>query len=204
MNKRRASVGKRCLRCKIHHTLCFCEELKNYDTKTRVSIIMHHRETHLTSNTANLAKLVLNNASIYLRGLPNKAFHVDALNLSQNEMPLFLFPHENAVTLDEHFMEKYHENNFHLIIPDGTWSQAVKTYRREPGFSSILCVKLKEGPAGRYKLRKSSDTNRLSTFEAIARALSVLESNDELLIKLESHFDMMVERVVRGRTAFEN
>lgn len=207
MNKRRASVGRRCLKCKIHFTLCFCDQLKTYDTQTRISIIMHHRETHLTSNTANLAQLVLSNCQIYLRGLPEKPFSVESLNLEQSDYVknLFLFPHEGAVTLDENFLLAHPSNTkFHLIIPDGTWSQAVKTYRREPGLSEIQCVKLPLGEPGRYKLRKSSDENRLSTYEAMARAVGFLERNDELLNNLENHFDMMVERVIRGRTAFEN
>ncbi len=205
MNKRRASVGRRCIRCKIHHTLCFCDELQTYDTKkTRISIIMHHRETHLTSNTANLALLVLKQCQIYLRGLPSRPFNMSDLKLNESEMPLFLFPNEDAVDLDSEFLNKYPSQKFHLIILDGTWSQAVKTYRREPGLKDLLCVKLPPGRAGRYKLRKASDLNRLSTYEAIARAVALLENDDQLLTNLDSHFDMMVERVIRGRTAFEN
>ncbi len=165
---------------------------------------MHHRETHLTSNTANLALLVLNQCQIHLRGLPSKPFDVSDLNLNEGEMPLFLFPHEDAAILDNEFMAKYSTQKFHLIIPDGTWSQAVKTYRREPGLKDILCVKLPLGQPGRYRLRKTSDLNRLSTYEALARAVAILENDDQLLTNLDGHFDMMVERVIRGRTAFEN
>ncbi|MEA9358248.1 tRNA-uridine aminocarboxypropyltransferase [Bacteriovorax sp. PP10] len=204
MNKRRASAGKRCLRCKIHNTLCFCGKLTEVQTKTRVSIIMHHRETHLTSNTANLACLALPNCKISLRGLPDKPFSIESIGLSPDEMPLYLFPHEDAIELTPEFFEQNKDKKFHLIVPDGTWSQAVKFYRREVGLQGIQCVKLPPGVPGRYKLRKSSDENRLSTYEALARALGILE-NDELVLKeLDRMFDVMVDSVVRGRTAFEN
>ena len=204
MTKRRSSAGKRCLRCKIHFTLCFCDKIHSVDVKTRVSIIMHHRETHLTSNTANLAKLVLPNCQISLRGLPDKPFSAESLNLSPEEMPLYLFPHEDAVELTPEFMEQHKDKKIHLIVPDGTWSQAVKFYRREEGLAGIQCAKLPPGEPGRYRLRKSSDENRLSTYEAIARALGILEFDLNVQKEMEVIFDTMVESVIRGRTAFEN
>lgn len=204
MNKRRATQGKRCLRCKIHKSMCFCDVIHDIPTKSRVSIIMHHRERHLTSNTANLAKLVLPQCEISMRGLPDKPFTVDSLNLSPNEIPLYLFPHEDAIDLNAEFVEANKDKIFHLIVPDGTWSQAVKFYRREPGLSGIQCVKLPPGEPGRYRLRKSSDENRLCTYEAIARALEILEGNSKLRQEMEVIFDTMVERIIRGRTAFDN
>lgn len=204
MNKRRASAGMRCTRCKIHKTLCFCSAIHDVKTKTRVSIIMHHRETHLTSNTANLAKLVLPNCEISLRGLPDKPFTVESLKLTSDETPIYLFPHEDAIELTPDFMQDNQDKKFHLIVPDGTWSQAVKFYRREEGLTGIQCVKLPPGEPGRYRLRKSSDENRLSTYEAISRALGILEESSELQAEMESIFDTMVNSVIRGRTAFEN
>lgn len=204
MSKRRSSKGKRCSRCKIHNSLCFCEKLTEVQTKTRVSIIMHHRETHLTSNTANLACLVLPNCKISLRGLPHEPFSIQSIGLCLEEMPLYLFPHENAVELNSDFFENNKDKKFHLIIPDGTWSQAVKFYRREEGLQGIQCVKLPPGAPGRYRLRKTSDANRLSTYEALARALGILENNEKVLTELDRMFDVMVENVIRGRTAFEN
>ena len=169
---------------------------------------MHHRERYLTSNTANLTTLVLENSKICLRGLPEKPFSIDDLNLQFNDLPLFLFPHENAMELTEisvaELKDKNQNKNFHLIVPDGTWSQAVKCYRREKGLSEIMCIKLPHGEPGRYRLRKSSDAHRLSTFEAITRAVALLENDPQLLIKMNRIFDTMVERVIRGRTAFEN
>lgn len=203
MNKRRSTAGKRCLRCKINLTLCFCNDIHEVKTRSRISVIMHHRETYLTSNTANLAKLVLPQCQILLRGLPNNPFSIDSLKLTPEETPLYLFPHDDAVFLTKEFIESSPNKNFHLIVPDGTWSQAVKFYRRED-LSNIQCVKLPPGAPGKYRLRKSSDENRLSTYEAILRALAILENNEKVGSEMEEIFDTMVERIIRGRTAFEN
>ena len=165
---------------------------------------MHHRERHLTSNTANLAKLIIPGCAISQRGHPEFPFTIESLNLKADETPLYLFPHDGAIDLTSEFVAENLNAKFHLIIPDGTWSQAVKTYRREPGLAGIQCVKLPPGEPGRYRLRKSSDENRLSTYEAMARALGILEQEPDIQIKLEKIFDIMVESVIRGRTAFEN
>ena len=165
---------------------------------------MHHRETHLTSNTANLAKMVLPKCDISLRGLPDFPFSAESLKLNPSEMPIYLFPHEDAVELNQDFLDAHPDTKFHLIVPDGTWSQAVKFYRREAGLAGIQCVKIPAGEPGRYRLRKSSDENRLSTYEAITRALGILEQSPELQKEMELIFDTMVESVIRGRTAFEN
>ena len=185
-------------------TLCFCDAIHEIVTKTRISIIMHHRERYLTSNTANLAKLTLPNCEILLRGLPDKPFTTESLNITSDEIPLFLFPHQDAIELSPEFLNRFDDKQFHLIVPDGSWSQAVKFYRREKGLTGIQCVTLPPGKPGRYKLRKSSDENRLSTYEAITRALGILERSPELQNKMEAIFDTMVSNVVRGRTAFEN
>ena len=204
VSKRRASKGKRCPKCKIHNTLCFCTKLSQVQTQTRVSIIMHHRETHLTSNTANLACLALPNCKISLRGQPEQPFSIESISLCDGEMPLYLFPHEDSIELTSEFFEQNKDKNFHLIVPDGTWTQAVKFYRRESGLQGIQCVKLSAGAPGRYRLRKTSDENRLSTYEALSRALGILENDEAILTELDRMFDVMVESVIRGRTAFEN
>jgi len=163
---------------------------------------MHHRERFLTSNTANLATLVLNNCKIVLRGLPGKLFDANELGLNKSEIPLYLFPHEDAVELNDEFLSTL-SKPVHLIIPDGTWSQAVKVYRREAALSHIQCIKLPPGGPGNYRLRKSERENGVCTYEAIMRALCLIEST-ELETEMNRIFDLMVERTIKGRTAFEN
>lgn len=204
MNKRRLTASKRCPKCRINFNLCFCNVIKPIETKTRVSIIMHFRETHLTSNTATLTKLVLPKCNIFKRGVLDNPFDIKNLEITEDEMPLYLFPHEGAEELNEEFLEKYKDKNFHLIVPDGSWSQAIKFYRREKGLDQIKCVSIPSGDPGRYKLRKSNNENRLSTYEAITRALAVLEQNESLQKEMEYIFDTMVERVLSSRTSFEN
>lgn len=202
MSKRRSTHGKRCLRCRINHALCFCEHIVLHESLTRVSIIMHHREEHLTSNTAKLATMTLTNATIYPRGLPEDPFSLQKLHLEDQVLALYLFPDEDAEILDQTFLEK-NPGPYHLIIPDGTWNQAKKVRRREPGLSEIKCVKLADSVKGEYKLRRGVRDDGVCTFEAIAYALEILE-NSELSIDLLRQFRLMNDRVAKSRSAFEN
>jgi DTW domain-containing protein YfiP len=202
MSKRRSTHGKRCLRCRINLALCFCEHIVLHETMTRVSIIMHHREEHLTSNTAKLATMTLKNATIFPRGLPIDPFSLQKLNLETGVLPLYLFPDEDALILDEQFLET-HPGPYHLIIPDGTWSQAKKVRRREPGLAELKCVKLNDDVKGEYKLRRGVRTDGVCTFEAIAYALEILE-NKEVSEDLLRQFRIMNNRVAKSRSAFDN
>jgi DTW domain-containing protein YfiP len=176
--------------------------LNLHPTTTKVSIIMHHREKHLTSNTAKLALLTLENAKIFERGLPESPFSLEQLNLDDKSTPLYLFPDEDAEVLDGNFLI-YNPGPYHLIIPDGTWNQAKKVRRRVSGLSEIKCVKLSDEVIGEYKLRRGVREDGVCTFEAIAYALKILE-NEKLFEELVKIFRIMNSRVAKSRSAFEN
>lgn len=201
MSKRRSDPEKKCPKCRIHKLLCFCSEITHIDNHHRVSIIMHHREDHLTTNTATLIQLVLNNSQIARRGLPEKPFKLEDLNITSDETPLFLFPHEDAIELNQDFLEKNKDKKFHLIVPDGTWNQAKKVYRREPTLAHIPCVKLPPVPASQYYLRKTPRADGVCTFEAIMYAMGIIESKETERL-MQKTFQIMVERFLKSRTSF--
>ena len=210
MSQRRSTHGVRCTRCKINVKLCFCSELRKLPSKTKISFVMHHREEHLTSNTVNLALMTMENAEIHLRGLPDKPFKVSDLKVDEEKfIPLFLFPEDDAIELNPENLKQLNPKNLpiQLIIPDGTWSQAKKVYRRDFVLLNdtnhrIPAVKLPMGIEGKYLLRKSPRENGLSTFEACAWALEIIENNKELSKELLQMFSIMVERMVKTRRNF--
>lgn len=201
MSKRRSTEQKRCLRCRIHQTLCFCEFLKPIENKNRVSIIMHHREEHLTSNTATLAQKILTNSDLFLRGLPEAPFQFESLKCQADTQILYLYPHDEAVDLNS--INFSLDKKFHLIVPDGSWTQARKVYKRENLSDKVICVKLPTGLISEYHLRKTHIESGLSTYEAIAHALGIIESTD-IKNNMMEIFRVMVERVIKSRTSFHN
>lgn len=168
--------------------------------ETKVSIVMHVRELKLTSNTAYFTKLLYpEQTHMLIRGAMDFKFDpAEAIDpVRQN---LFLYPDENAQVLDDDFKKKY-PGPYNLIVPDGSWSQASKVYRREPLFHNIPTVKLPEGIEGDYQLRQSQSANQVCTLEAIAYALGALES-PVIQKHMLDFFKVFVDRVMMSRFDF--
>lgn len=198
MSQRRAGHVNRCLTCRVNTHFCVCDFIKPFQIQTNVSLIVHVRELKLTSNTAQFAqKMMPDNAHIVIRGRMNETFSA-APTLERPGLPLFLYPHEDALELNAHFKEKF-PGPYHLIIPDGNWQQARKVRQREEGFTSLPAVKLPPGIISEYGLRKAIHPEWVSTYEAMAHALGILEGN-ETRENLMDFFRIWVKRTQQARS----
>lgn len=199
----------RCEECSIFKPLCVCALSPRLDLKTRVLILMHIREIPLTTNTARLAKLALLNSEIRLRGeRPGEAPPLDCTDLTReagsSETParpaLVLFPSEDARELTPEFARELKEGGATpvLVVPDGNWKQCSKFARRVPGLEALPRVKLPPGPPSEYVLRKEPRPECVSTYEAIARALGILEGA-EVERRLMEYFRLKQDRLLWAR-----
>ncbi|HEY5921282.1 MAG TPA: DTW domain-containing protein, partial [Kofleriaceae bacterium] len=80
-----------------------------------------------------------------------------------------------------------------LIVLDATWSQARRMYRKLDVLRGLPLLRLPDEEMPRARLRESPGPGRVSTIEAIARALRLLEG-DEAAIALEDLFAVAVRR----------
>ncbi len=202
MSRRRSTSESRCPRCRINLALCFCDQLTPVPTRTRVLFLMHHREKHLTSNTATQAHNILPNSLLKMRGLPDQECSLEEV-LDPNYQALLLYPDEDAVELNAQFVLP--DRPILLVVPDGTWRQAKKFRRREPLLAKLPCVKLPVGLPSEYALRKQHMEGGLSTYEATVRALGVLEGTvdgPQLQARMESVFREMSRRFLVARHCF--
>jgi DTW domain-containing protein YfiP len=169
MRARRLELARirRCPDCCLHRSLCLCALIPQVSTRTRVVLVMHQLELNKPTNTGRLAVRCLPNSEVLVRG--RAADH--RAPFAFPGLPLLLFPHAGAEPL-----ERWRESDrpVTLIVPDGTWRQAARVRRRVPGLDAVPCVALPAGASG-YRLRHAVRPGRLSTMEAIARALGVLE-----------------------------
>jgi len=184
----------------MRQELCICPAVEDFrkrlQPQTRVSVLMHHREEHLTTNTAQLAAQLLPNCEVFIRGKPDAALDPSQI-LRPGETPLLLYPSENAQVLTREFVQGL-KAPFCLIVPDGSWRQASKVAKREAFLADIPRVVLKADAPTRYRLRREPKTEGLATFEAIARALGVLEG-PKVREEMEKVFELMVNRTMRSR-----
>jgi DTW domain-containing protein YfiP len=177
---------------------CLCDLVPRVETRTRVLVVLHHAETQKPSNTGRLALRCLPNSGAVVRGAPEQPAAAPALNWAEHGDPVVLFPHPDARPLVEYCGGP---RPVTLIVPDGTWRQAQRVRRRVAGLGEVPCAFVTRDAPSEYRLRRTLDARRLSTMEAIAEALGLLEgprgpAARELLLEI---FQVMVDRSLRGR-----
>jgi DTW domain-containing protein YfiP len=79
-----------------------------------------------------------------------------------------------------------------LVVPDGSWRQARRIIQRIPRLDQLPRMSVPPAPEKR-RLRRPPHEEGLSTLEAIARALAVLEG-EAVAEPLEALYDLVVER----------
>lgn len=180
----------------MHRSDCSCAFFSRVETRTRVIVVVHHTDERKPSNTGRVATSVLSNSEIVLRGHP--AHEPEQLSFEPDEQPLVLFPYDDAVPIESFASSS---RRIALVVPDGSWRQASKVRNRVAELRHVPCVSLPCGAPSRYRLRTESHVGRLSTIEAIARALAILEGADgaRAATALDCALDDLVERVLRTR-----
>lgn len=180
----------------MHLALCLCAQIPQLDLVTRVVLIMHHREVSKTTATGPLALRALKGSSLCVHGEPGNVLDLSAEHVSERRV-LLLFPRDDAKLLTPALLAE-DARPVTLLVPDGNWRQASRAARRIPGLAQAECVVLSGGAPTRYRLRHEPKTDGLATFEAIARALGVLESA-AVQQQLEALFERMVAATLSTR-----
>jgi DTW domain-containing protein YfiP/DNA-binding transcriptional regulator GbsR (MarR family) len=162
---------------------------------------MHFRELSLTSNTARLAEIAIRDCEIRVRGRRDRPVDAHDLVGDPRSLPLLLYPSEDAAELGPEHSERARRlgRRIVLLVPDGNWRQGGKAARRTPGLADVECVKLPPGPPSEYgPLRTAPRPECVSTFEAIARSLGILEGK-EVEDRLMGYFRVKLDRTLWAR-----
>ncbi len=179
----------RCPRCALHQPLCLCDAIEPLDTATRVVVVVHGKEAARTSNSGRLVPMTLRRGELHQRDPRTGALDLDLAD--DDRRAVLLYPMATEVLAPG-------PRRLTLVVPDGNWSQARKMARRVPGLAALPRVCLPPGEPSRFRLRSHPDPRRVSTFEAVARALGVLEG-PEVEARLLEVFDRFVERTLWTR-----
>jgi DTW domain-containing protein len=180
----------------MHVDACVCDAAPRLDLRTRLLLIMHRGEVAKSTATGNLAMMALVNSELRIHGDKDAPLDLRDLDHSARRV-LLLFPAETATPLTAEFVAR-DPRPVTLVVPDGSWRQARKFGRRIPGLDRAEQVTLPPGPPSRYRLRAETRECGLATFEAISRALAVLEGPD-VQTQLDALFHLMVERTLASR-----
>lgn len=176
---------------------CLCAEIPNLFTRTRLLLIMHHREKDSPSNTGRLAAQCLENSAVLIRGDQEQSGSAGP-HLQSGGQAVVLFPAPEATPLSPELVASW-GGPVTLVVPDGNWRQASKMRRRDDALATLPIVGLPLGGGpSRYRVRKDTKEGGLATIEAIARAFGVLEG-PHIQLAMEAIFEKMMLRAMTAR-----
>ena len=170
----------RCERCLLQRWLCLCAAIPTIATRTRIVIVRHHTERWRSSNSGRLAHLALPNSELVEHGGTG-----GPAVLALGDAWL-LFPEGTPV-------ERVETPPSQLVVLDATWSQARRMFRKLSALRGLPILRLPETAMPVARMRESPGEGRVSTIEAIARALRLFEG-DAVATPLEALFALAVER----------
>jgi len=178
-----------CWECRRPMRVCYCASVQSIDTRTRVVILQHPRESDVPINTARIAELCLSNSTLHVGLDFARDATLQAALSDPDAPPVLLYPSEGAkdLALDAPV------GRVTLVVIDGTWWQASKLFKLNPFLQALPRYGLAPSEESRYRIRREPAAHCLSTIEALEAALAVLESQPGGFPELLKPFDAMVE-----------
>jgi DTW domain-containing protein len=178
-----------CPRCRRPASVCYCRSVVPIDTRTRVVLLQHPRESNVAIGTARMARLCLTNAELHV-GVDWGDSPVLARAQADPTRPaVLLYPGEGArdVTRDPP------PGPVTLIVVDGTWTQARQVVARNPVLRALPRYAFTPPAPSEYRIRREPDPAWVSTIEALMHVLGVLEGDPERFRVLLDPFRTMVD-----------
>jgi DTW domain-containing protein len=176
-----------CTGCRLRRGECVCGHAPRLCISTRLILIIHSKEWRKTTNTGHFARLAVQDAEVRLHGSPKR--QVSSAGIEAAASTLVLFPGRGANPLSLDYIALL-PRPLTLLVPDGNWNQAQHMMRRLPMLRQARPVCLAGSALDLSGLRRNHCDGRMSTFEAIAQALGILEGHEtkDHLLKFFDHF----------------
>jgi len=203
-----------CKRCARPLSHCLCEHVCAVSNGTRVLILQHPDEARHPLNTARLALLGLKHAELWV----GESFPQLDARLREADRALLLFPDTKEAPVagtrspdprkpscpdlqqprsPDPLQPDSAPRHVLLIVPDGTWRKAGRIVNANPALQSLPRLSLQTNQASRYIVRKASKPDALSTIEAIACALELLEPGQDFQALL-APFHTLVQQQIQA------
>jgi DTW domain-containing protein len=191
-----ATINGGCETCGASATACLCDVVPRIDLRTKVCLVIHHRELSRSSNTGLLAIRALVNSEVRVRGEHREALDLQDLLTKQYRSFLF-YPSADAIELNQALVIR-EATPIQLLVPDGTWRQARKIHSRHPELRDLPRVKISTPNNSIYQLRAQSKPERMPTLQAIAHGLGIIEG-DSVRAQLMKLYQAKIERTLKAR-----
>ena len=181
-----------CASCRRPEVVCVCAHVHSLPTRTRVLLLQHPKERKVGVGTARIAHLSLPNSLLRV-GLDFSGDEVVRATLATPGTVCVLFPRPGALDVSE----LPRDQPLTLVVLDGTWSLARKLLRLNPALAALPHVAFRPRRPSAYRIRRQPAALCLSTIEALAEVLELIEPERGPFDRLLEPFHAMVERQER-------
>ena len=160
-----------CLRCRRPERVCFCRHLVSIPSRTRVVFLQHPRERNMAIGTARMASLCLPGSELHTGVHWDGSAVIDRATSDLTRPAAVLWPDAGAIDI----MTTPPPGPITLVVIDGTWSQAKKIVRSNPGLAALPRYAFVPPSPSEYRIRKEPRDDYVSTIEALVHVLGALE-----------------------------
>ena len=169
LERAEASRGRLvCYACYRPRPHCYCPELPCLDNATRVIVLQHPREHFHPLGTARIVARGLGNSKLVVMH-SHVARELDSILPPGSAL---LYPEGRAQDLAG--VPPYRRPKT-LVVLDGTWHHTRSLYRDHRILQQLPRYQLKPDRPTEYRVRREPKTEYISTVEAVATALEILE-----------------------------
>lgn len=180
----------RCRSCYVREAHCICADVPRVHNGTHVLVIRHAFEASKTTNTARIALLALQRASL-VDYRPRSPPDVGSV-LAPFKRPWLVYPTDSGAAPKGPPPDA-------LVVLDGTWDQTRHMMRRQSALLRLPKLGLLDAVAS-ARLRRAPSPHARSTLEAIASALE-LTDGEAVARPLHALHRAFVERTLTARGA---
>lgn len=201
---------EKCSSCQRPPILCVCEALpsKRIVTSTKILVLQHPNEFKRKSlSTVPLMPLVLHHCDVKV-GYNFEPESLDLVKkyLDEGKKPLLLFPGPDAISLDVEYthhnkgvnLQHQHSDGQLLILVDGTWAEARRMLLQSPKLVDV-CQQVQfslENESIYDIVRKEPEKHCISTLEACAESLILLEPDKEIATDAKNSLEAVMKHMV--------
>lgn len=173
-----------CERCRQHRRICVCDVCRPVNNKTPITIIQHPSEEGHSKGTVRVLRQTLTNLSVEVAEClpPDTLPHTGAA---------LLFPGPGSQPLPTRSTAEIR----HWVVLDGTWRKASRLFHLNPELARLPGYHFANPPAGRYRIRRKTADGHLSTAEAVAHLLNIVEPDLDTG-PIQEGFEALVERLI--------
>ncbi|QYK01212.1 tRNA-uridine aminocarboxypropyltransferase [Shewanella psychrotolerans] len=160
-----------CPHCQYPINACLCASIRPLSTSVELIVLQDPSEVKHAKNSVKLMKAVMKDLRVVV-GETTEDFMSLRAYLDEQTKPIFvLYPSEVSLSVGELSPPK----EAILLLLDGTWRKAFKLLKLNPWLNQYPAVHLDLDSPSHYTIRKAKRSDSLSTLEAAAMAISIIE-----------------------------